>query len=246
MEPVVSHQGIGRLLRGHLVGAARRVAEAAILLLVAQQAGQSADAVLGKGAVGGSVSAQGGQSHNDLGAGFGASVASGAVLRGGEEVHCLIYGALEFRVGVRRAQRIEPALVEVVRCQGLHRHGAYVYAAQVASASSVHLIRVVDRPVAVGLLLVDEQVDPRRPGLVSVRVIPVVAGIQGDERPDGAVVALLGHLVCVVTVLVLRWLQNLLHQIVGDVAHLEVFRVLPQRGQGQDDPGVLSVQGLVS
>ena len=242
LEPVVSHQGICRLLRGHLVGSASRVAEAAILLLVAQQAGQGAHAVLGKGAVGGSVSAQGGQGHDDLGAGFGASIASGAVLGGGEEVHCLIYGALEFCVGVRRAQRLEPALVEVVGGQGLHRHGADVHTAQVASASGVHLVRVVDGPVAVGLLLVDKQVDPRRPGLVSNRIIPVVAGIQGDERPDGAVVALFGDLIGVT----FTGLQQRLHQVVGDVAHPESLRILPQRGQGQDDPGVLGVQGLVS
>ena len=46
---VVSHQGIGCLLGGHLVdGTIRGVAESAIRLPVAQQVRQNADAALGK------------------------------------------------------------------------------------------------------------------------------------------------------------------------------------------------------
>ena len=134
-----------------------------------------------------------------------------------------------------RIQRRKAALIQVIGCQCLERHGADVHTAQVAAAPGVHLVRVVNGPVAVGLLFVDEQVDPRRPGLIALGILPVAAGVQGDEGKNRAVVALLGDLIGVA----LAGIQQRLHQVVGGAAHLEVLRVLPQGSQGQDHAGVL-------
>ena len=135
------------------------------------------------------------QGHDDLSAGLRVAVSPRAVLRRREEVQRLLHGTLKIRIGMIRTQRLEPALILVIGCQCLERHGADVHTAQVAAAPGVHLIRIVDGPVAVSLLLVDQQVDPRLPGRIAFLVVPIAGGIQGDEGPDGAVVALLRNLI---------------------------------------------------
>ena len=133
-------------------------------------------------------------------------------------------------MAVRCAQTVELTCVEIVGCQRLECHGADVHAAQLASGAVILLVRVIDGPVAVGLLLVNQQVNPCGPGRVA-RFIPVIiAGIQGNESPDGAVVALLRDLIGVAAAFG-GLVQQRLHQIVGfTVTDLELCGVHAQSG----------------
>ena len=92
---VVGHQGIGRLLGGHLVGRLASVmAEAAVLQPIAQQIRQYTDVVLDEFFVATGILVQGGQGHNDLSAGLRATVPAGAVLRGRQEIQSFLYSVL--------------------------------------------------------------------------------------------------------------------------------------------------------
>ena len=153
--------------------------EAAALYIVAQQRVNGGAAVLDEPGVGVRVDAQGGQGGDHLGDGFAGGDLRRAVAVGGGEA---AVGILHFgQAGNGLVDgRLNLQVLLVVGGQGRQGHTRHVGVSLVAG----------DGPAAVRGLHTQQLINEGLPGGGAAGGGRVVAGIQCQQRPDGAVVAL--------------------------------------------------------
>ena len=194
--------------------------EAAALYIVAQQRVNDRVPILDKPGVGIRVDAQSGQRGNDLRNGFaggdlrravvGGGVAAVLVLHLGEPRDGLVDGLLHLQI------------LRVIGSQSCQGHAGHVGVSLVAG----------DGPAAVRGLHTQQLINEGLPGGGAAGGGRVVAGIQCQQRPDGAVVALVLD--------VLQVAETLQQVVAANVGHL-----LANGRQGQNHPAVIRGLGLV-
>ena len=184
--PLCGHQGVQALLRGHLAGAgaAAGVEEAAVGLLIAQQPVQGGMAVLHKpGIVQGD--AQLAQGHQHLGR----ALRVGRPAAGPAAVIVLDIA----EPGQRPLRRVPHRRLVLIFRQGLEGHAGDVGVGVRAAAPMGQVPAAAVQLTGQDLLHVHL---PGGPGLgVGIHRHFIVSGVQGQQRPDGAVDALPGGLV---------------------------------------------------
>ena len=221
---VIRNERVGRLLGCHLIDRAVRllvVQEAlGVGVRIAQEVGQNADAVMLESAVYLCVDVQCGQRDNDLCGGFGAVIIAGFLVFSRQPFHRLIYRI--FDVGICAA----------IRSQCLYDHCRHIN----VGAGEI----CIDAPRAIADLRVKQAIDPRIACSCAGRIVVIVAGIQCNQCKCRAVVALLGNAVGAAVLLKQRF-NKVINRAVGA---LELRRILTDRGQRQNNAGILGMLGL--
>ena len=221
---VIRNERVGRLLGCHLIDRAVRllvVQEAlGVGVRIAQEVGQNADAVMLESAVYLCVDVQCGQRDNDLCGGFGAAIIAGFLVFSRQPFHRLIYRI--FDVGICAA----------IRSQCLYDHCRHIN----VGAGEI----CIDAPRAIADLRVKQAIDPRIACSCAGRIVVIVAGIQCNQCKCRAVVALLGNAVGAAVLLKQRF-NKVVDCAVGAG---ELRRILTERGQRQNDAGILGMLGL--
>ena len=188
--------------------------EAAAIYIVAQQRVNDRVTVLDEPGVGIRIDAQSGQCGNDLRNGFAGGNLRRAVVGGG------VAAVLVLHLGEPRDSLVDGLLylqiLRVIGSQSGQRHAGHVGIGLVAG----------DSPAAVGGLHTQNFINERLTGDGAAGGYGVVAGIQRQQRPDGAVVALVLH-----EVQIAQALQQVIAAHVGHVA--------ANGRQRQNDPGVI-------
>ena len=207
-EAIVGSQSVVALLGGHAVElAARGVAEAAAVHIEARERVERGHAVFHEAAVGRRVDAERRQRDDDLRAGLAvlaapADKAAGGQLRRREDIQRLVDRRADVLVRV------------IVGRERLHGHGGHVGVGRRAGEGPA---AVFERGVEDGLhQLLARHVAGGR----------IVVAVKRDERPDGAVDALI---------------LDELHAVepAEQVVPADVGDILADGGEGEDDAGVL-------
>ena len=221
---VIRNERVGRLLGCHLIDRAVRllvVQEAlGVGIRIAQEVGQNADAVMLESAVYLCVDVQCGQRDNDLCGGFGAAIIAGFLVFSRQPFHRLIYRI--FDVGICAA----------IRSQCLYDHCRHIN----VGAGEI----CIDAPCTIIDLCITQALDPRIARSCAGRIVVIVAGIQCNQCKCRAVVALLGNTVGAAVLLKQRF-NKVVDRAVGAG---ELRRILTERGQRQNDAGILGMLGL--
>ena len=221
---VIRNERVGRLLRCHLIDRAVRllvVQEAlGVGVRIAQEVGQNADAIMLESVVGLCINAKRRQRDNDLCGGFGAVIIAGFLVFSRQPFHRLIYRI--FDVGICAA----------IRSQCLYDHCRHIN----VGAGEI----CIDAPRATADLRVKQAIDPRIACSCAGRIVVIVAGIQCNQCKCRAVVALLGNTVGAAVLLKQRF-NKVINRAVGAG---ELRRILTERGQRQNDAGILGMLGL--
>ena len=166
------------------------------------------------------VDVQCGQRDNDLCGGFGAVIIAGFLVFSRQPFHRLIYRI--FDVGICAA----------IRSQCLYDHCRHIN----VGAGEI----CIDAPRATADLRVKQAIDPRIACSCAGRIVVIVAGIQCNQCKCRAVVALLGNAVGAAVLLKQRF-NKVINRAVGAG---ELRRILTERGQRQNDAGILGMLGL--
>ena len=171
-------------------------------------------------AVGLCINAKRRQRDNDLCGGFGAAIIAGFLVFSRQPFHRLIYRSLNS--GIRAA----------IRSQCLYDHCRHIN----VGAGEI----CIDAPCTIIDLCITQALDPRIACSCAGRIVVIVAGIQCNQCKCRAVVALLGNAVGAAVLLKQRF-NKVVDRAVGAG---ELRRILTERGQRQNDAGILGMLGL--
>ena len=221
---VIRNERVGRLLRCHLINRAVRllvVQEAlGVGVRIAQEVGQNADAVMLESVVGLCINAKRRQRDNDLCGGFGAAIIADLLVFSRQPIQRLVN------------RRRDSGICAAIRSQCLYDHCRHIN----VGAGEI----CVDAPRAIADLRVKQAIDPHIACSCAGRIVVIVAGIQCNQCKCRAVVALLGNAVGAAVLLKQRF-NKVVDRAVGAG---ELRRILTERGQRQNDAGILGMLGL--
>ena len=221
---VIRNERVGRLLGCHLIDRAvwlLVMQESACRFVgIAQEVGQNADTVILESGIGLCVDLHGRQRNNNLCGGFGAAIIAGRLVFIGQPFQRLIYHSFGF------------GICAVIRGQCLYDHCRHIN----VGAGEI----CIDAPCTIIDLCITQALDPRIACSCAGRIVVIVAGIQCNQCKCRAVVALLGNTVGAAVLLKQRF-NKVVDRAVGAG---ELRRILTERGQRQNDAGILGMFGL--
>ena len=187
---------------------------------IAQEVGQNADALILEVCFRPCVNAQRRQRDNDLCGGFRAAIIASFLVFNRQPFHRLIYRSLN------------SGICAAIRSQCLYDHCRHIN----VGAGEI----CIDAPRAIADLRVKQAIDPRIACSCAGRILVVAAGIQCNQCKCCAVVALLGN-----EILAAALIEQRFYKIVDrTVGAGELRRILTERGQCQNDAGILGMLGL--